>query len=358
MLHFRLTISADLRQALQRKLTAAERQGDLRLVKWMLALFAVARAQDTAQAATILQLSVAQVERYVYQFMVYGLPGVQFKKSSGRPPKLTATQKAELKEILKAGPQAGGFSGGCWRTPLIQELIQTRFGVTYNVFYLAEFLHHLGFSYQKAKFVAGHLDEVARHRWCTRTWPEMVRRARAHKALLLFGDEASFPQWGTLSYTWAPVGEQPVVKTSGQRKGWKVFGLLDYFSGRLFHQGTEGRLNSASYQAFLQGVLEQTTGPIILIQDGARYHTSQAMQAFFAAQSARLTVAQLPSYSPDYNPIEKLWKQIKQEDTHLVYFPTFEALRDKVETALLKFARRAEDILSLCGLPTALARAA
>ena len=186
----------------------------------------------------------------------------------------------------------------------------------------------------------------------------MVRRARAHKALLLFGDEASFPQWGTLSYTWAPVGEQPVVPTSGQRKGWKVFGLLDYFSGRLFHQGTEGRLNSASYQAFLQEVMEQTTGPIMLIQDGARYHTSQAMQAFFAAQSARLTVSQWPSYSPDYNPIEKLWKQIKQEDTHLVYFPTFEALRDKVETALLKFARRAEDILSLCGLPTALARAA
>ena len=151
MLHFRLTISPDLRQALQRKLTAAERQGDLRLVKWMLALFAVARAQDTAQAATILQLSVAQVERYVYQFMVYGLPGVQFKKPSGRPAKLTPSQKAELKECLTAGPQACGLSGGCWRTPLIQELIQTRFGVTYNVFYLAEFLHHLGFSYQKAR---------------------------------------------------------------------------------------------------------------------------------------------------------------------------------------------------------------
>ena len=354
MLHFRLTISPDLRQALQRKLTAAEKQGDLRLVKWILALFAVAQAQDRAQAATILQLSHAQVERYVYQFMVYGLPGVRFKKPGGRPAKLTATQKAELQECLKAGPHACGFSGGCWRTPMIQALIQTRFGVTYNVFYLAEFLHHLGFSYQKAQFVAGHLDEVARQHWCRRTWPELVRRARANQALLLFGDEASFPQWGSLSYTWAPVGEQPVVKTSGQRKGWKVFGLLDYFRGRLFHQGTQGQLNSASYTAFLQQVLEQTTAPIYLIQDGARYHTSKATHAFFAAHADRLTVAQLPSYSPDYNPIEKLWKQVKQEDTHLVYFPTFEALRDKVETALLKFARRAEDILSLCGLPTAL----
>ena len=76
-----------------------------------------------------------------------------------------------------------------------------------------------------------------------------MRQARANKALLLFGDEASFPQWGTLSYTWAPVGQQPVIQTCGQRKGWKVFGLLDYLSGRLFHQGLEGRLHSASYTA-------------------------------------------------------------------------------------------------------------
>ena len=46
-----------------------------------------------------------------------------------------------------------------------------------------------------------------------------------------------------------------------------------------------------------------------------------------------MQVFQLPTYSPDYNPIEKLWKKIKQQDTHLHYFPTFEALTDKVEQA-------------------------
>lgn len=155
MLHFRLTISPDLRQALQRKLDLAQRHGDVRLVKWVLALFAVAQSQERAQAAAVLQLSEAQVERYVYQFMVYGLPGVAFQKSSGRPSKLTPTQKDELKQRLKAGPQASGFAGGCWRTPLIQELIRQQFGVSYNVFYLAEFLKHLGFSYQKARVRGG-----------------------------------------------------------------------------------------------------------------------------------------------------------------------------------------------------------
>jgi transposase len=241
---------------------------------------------------------------------------------------------------------------------MIQQLINERFGVSYSVFYIAELLRNLGFSYQKAAFVSDHLNDVERRRFRTQTWPEILRLARAQHALLLFGDEASFPQWGTLTYTWARRGQQPVVKTSGKRKGYKVFGLIDYFSGRFFHHGQEGRLNSASYIAFLQRVLEQTSEPLILIQDGARYHTSAETKRFFAAHAERLTVYQLPGYSPDYNPIEKLWKKLKEQETHLHYFPTFEALTAKVEQALIKFEQAPQTILSLCSLPEELAWAA
>lgn len=54
------------------------------------------------------------------------------------------------------------------------------------------------------------------------------------------------------------------------RKGDKVFGLLDYFTGRFFYQGQEGRLDTAAYVAFLRRVLETTTERLVLIQDGAR----------------------------------------------------------------------------------------
>jgi transposase len=241
---------------------------------------------------------------------------------------------------------------------MIQQLIYDRFGVFYNVFYIAQLLKNLGFSFQKAAFVSDHLNEEKRQAWRTTTWPQILRVAHAKKALLLFGDEASFPQWGTLTYTWARRGQQPKVKTSGKRKGYKVFGLIEYFSGSFFYQGQEGRLNSTAYIAFLTRVLKQTTQYIILIQDGAKYHTSAETKAFFTQQAARLQVFQLPTYSPDYNPIEKLWKKIKQQDTHLHYFPTFEALTDKVEQALLKFANIPEEILALCSLPTELAQAA
>jgi hypothetical protein len=66
----------------------------------------------------------------------------------------------------------------------------------------------------------------------------------------------------------------------------------------------------------------------------------------------------LPSYSPDDNPIEKLWKKVNKEGTHLHYFPTFEALTDTVERALLTFAHTPAEMLALCRLPTEVAPAA
>lgn len=142
-----------------------------------------------------------------------------------------------------------------------------------------------------------------------------------------------------LFYGQAPRGQQPEVPTSGKRKAYKVFGLIDYFSGRFFSKGHTGRFNSESYAAFLLDVLSQTRRHVFVMQDGARYHTSKAMQEFFDAHADRLTIEQLPAYSPDFNPIEHLWKKVKKEATHLKYFPEFADLQVEVDRALLHFAQ-------------------
>lgn len=358
MCSFRFTISKQYRKAVEKQLKAAQQLGELRRVKYCLAILAVMDGQPFEQVAQCLRVHPKTVVEWVRLFCCYGVQGAPAKKPSGRPSNLTATQKEELADLLDKGPVAAGFTGACWRSPLIQPLIFDRLGVFYNVFYIAQLLKNLGFSWQKAAFISDHLNEAKRREWRAYTWPKALRLARQQGALLLFGDEASFPQWGTLSYTWARRGCQPKVKTSGVRKGYKVLGLIDYFSGRFFSQGQDGRLDTAASVAFLTGVLEQVTQPLVLIQDGARYHTSQAAQAFFAAHADRLTVFQLPSYSPDYNPIEKLWKKIKDQDTHLHYFPDFAALTHRVEESLFKFANAPQEILALCSLPAELAFAA
>ena len=167
--------------------------------------------------------------------------------------------------------------------------------------------------------------------------------------MILFGDEASFPQWGTLSYTWARRGHPPTVKTSGKRKAYKVWGFIEYFSGAFYYLTQTGKLNAAQYQVFLKQVLKRTRGHLIIIQDGARYHTSAAMAQFFAAHADRLTVKQLPAYSPDFNPIEYLWRNLKRQATHLRYFPTFETLVEKVDAKLRYFAALPKAIKGLMG---------
>jgi len=235
---------------------------------------------------------------------------------------------------------------------LIQDLIYQKFHVMYNRFYVCELLHNLGFSRQKARFVSDHLDEEARQQWMKDKFPEILAQARKIGAPIFFGDEASFALWGSLSYTWGLVGHQPLVKTTGKRKGYKVFGVIEFFSGRLLYQGLEDRFNSDSYQAFLLYLLAQVPGKIILIQDGAKYHTSQSTRAFFEQHKDRLIVYQLPSYSPDYNPIEYLWKKVKTKATHNRYFAEFAKLIRSVDEALTILASQADEIKRLMGVYT------
>src|SRR5262249_19194491 len=148
--------------------------------------------------------------------LLKGVSSLVYTRPPGRPRKLTPSQRRELANLIKAGPQAAGDTSGCWNTPRIHDLVQSRFGVSSHPHSLATLLHNLGFSYQKARFVSDHLHEAKRLEWRRTTWPQILHHARQRKALLLFGDEASFAQWGSLSSTWAPTGEQPEVPTSGK----------------------------------------------------------------------------------------------------------------------------------------------
>lgn len=348
-MHIRIRLSGQLRQTLIERLATAYQNGQLRLYRRIQALLYIVDGKTVSEVAELLHLAEQTVRNYVHAFILRATDSLRYQPPPGRPARLTKTQRKELTELIKAGPEAAGYTSACWTTPLVAELIQQHFGVEYHPHYLAELLGELGFSHQKARFVSDHLDAEARSQWLASTWPTIVRQAHQQGALLLFGDEASFAQWGSLSYTWAPIGQQPTVKTCGKRKGYKVWGLIDYFSGRLFWKGQTERFTAASYQTFLTAVLAQTTQPIILIQDGARYHTSLAMRQFFAAHADRLTVYQLPSYSPDFNPIEYLWKKVKKQATHLKYFETFDALTDKVDQTMRELASLPAEILALMG---------
>ncbi|MSR82168.1 MAG: IS630 family transposase [Candidatus Latescibacteria bacterium] len=319
------------------------------MVRRTSALLAYGHGQELATIAVDLAVSEETVYAWLRAFVVAHGSALAYRTSSGRPDKLTPRQKQRLRLLLQEGPLAYGLTTGCWSSLLVQQLILNEFGVLYNRHYLCALLKDLGFSYQKAKFVSDHLDPVTRQQWLEQTWPSLLARVQAKNGLLLFVDEASFPQWGSRSYTWALRGHQPEVPTSGKRKAYKVFGAVEALTGRLFYQGLEGRFNSETYQQFLHHLMQQTAQHLFIIQDGARYHTSQSTQTLFHTHRRQLTGCQLPSYSPDFNPIEHLWQAVKKGATHNKYFPTLEAVIDSVETALRFLCRHRKQVRQLLG---------
>jgi len=347
----RIRLSKKTVKVLRKCLQRPWRDGDVRVVRRIAGLWCLAQAQSIEEAPAFCSVCTDTIRNWLKAFLLYGTDSLVYKRSPGPKPRLTKTQREELKNLILAGPISAAYPTGCWTPVLIQDLIYQRFGVLYNRHYVCSLLRNLGFSFQKAKFVSDHLDNERREVWMEDKWPKIRQEAIRKGALLLFVDEASFPQWGSLSYTWAPVGCQPApvgcqpaVKTSGKRKGCKVFGAMDFFSRRLFYNGTIERFNSDTYQEFLSKILKQTSRPIILIQDGARYYTSKSTKEFFSNRRDTLTVYQLPSYSPDCNPIEYLWKNIKRRSTHSKYFAELDLLINSVEEALVYYSLHPQEV--------------
>ena len=209
-------------------------------------------------------------------------------------------------------------------------------------------LKKIGLSFQKAAFEADRtgVNEEKRKEWIEKTWPEILKLAKETNTVILFGDEVSFAQWGSLSRTWAPIGKQPKIKTKGKRRGLKMFGAIEFFGGSFQYMEAEGKFNGESYINFLKQITTHYSR-VILVEDGAPYHRSAVVKEFAEKMKTqnRLHIYRLPSYSPDYNPIEKLWKNTKRDATHCKFFPTFEDLRFSVVKAFKKYMEDATKVI-------------
>jgi transposase len=412
-----LSFSKAIIEGLQQELVKAHRLNNLRLYKLAQGLLWFSEGKSIKEIGRLLQVSAKTVWNWLRRFLVKGLGWLrgQHYQGRGRKAKLTGEQKQVLYERVVAGPEANGFACGVWNTSLIAELIWRRFGVRYQPRYLSSLLKKLGLSYQKARFITDRQDDEpyqrTRRRWVEQTWPGLLQQAKASEAVILFVDEVSFALWGSLSRTWAPRGQQPLVKTKGIRKGLKMFGAIDFQSGAFYYREAlaytlraksfkhlnaagvpeavvaqlramknirypsqeaftraldeglgaalrrqyhepimkaaegAGKFTGASYIEFLMQLLEQIGAPIILIHDGAPYHRSQEVQQFQADHAERLTLESLPAFSPDYNPIEKLWKNTKKNATHLKYFTTFDELRASVLKAFREYLHDATHVI-------------
>jgi transposase len=140
----------------------------------------------------------------------------------------------------------------------------------------------------------------------------------------MFGDEASFWLDGTLHQTWSRIGVQPRVDTYGQRKTAHVFGAVSLEKKPRFIYDFADVFNGASYLEFLKQVVRRS-GKIkvfMIIDNGPCHNLDVEGRAWLGANRHRIELFRLPPYSPQFNPIEGVWKETKKKTTHNRFYRT------------------------------------
>jgi hypothetical protein len=145
------------------------------------------------------------------------------------------------------------------------------------------------------------------------------KNARRRHAWICFQDESGISQRPSVRRTWAPRGETPVLIHAFNWTTLSVSAALAYrWDGRrarLFFQTRPGSYNTESLIGFLTALKREFRGQkIVLVWDGLPGHKSRPMQEYLRRQRAWLRVERLPGYSPDLNPVEALWGNVKGQE--------------------------------------------
>ena len=130
-----------------------------------------------AEVARRLKVSRQSVSRWYRTWTEEGKAALVDAGRAGRPPRLTADQKARVEEELLRGPTAHGYATQLWTLARVAEVIQRVTGVRYHPGHVWRLLHELGWSVQRPARRAAERDEEAIARWVKKDWPR-VKKAR------------------------------------------------------------------------------------------------------------------------------------------------------------------------------------
>lgn len=257
-------------------------------------------------------------------------------------------QTQQIKEvILRDRPADHGLSGGWTRTKL-KTLCQSWFGLRPSDGLLSKTLHALGLSYRKSKKLLTKANTQARQTYIQQ-FDALYQRMVQGQCVLVYIDEAHFHRDLDLGYTWGPRGQPTWACSAGaplaDRINW--YGAYDFENGQclIYNEGQNNGENTASFL----GRVAQWLGPerahkAVIIWDNAPAHVAKTAQNH--AQQLGMQLKPLPSYSPDLNPIEGLWKWMREHVTQNTCYKTTRELFDACKSFVEKINKDPDAIIS------------
>lgn len=209
-------------------------------------------------------------------------------------------------------PRQLSFGFALWTRSMIAQLIAREFGVSLSEVSVGRLLTTMGLSPQRPPRRAHRQDPEAVERWKGQEFPAIRGAAKKEGAAVYFGDEAGMRPDCHSGAAWAPIGGTPVVANTGAR--WSV-NMLSAVSaqGKPRFMARDGKVDSAVFIDFCKRLTGDAQAPVHLIVDGHPCHRSKATRQFVADTNGKLTLFTLPSHSPEPNPDEWVWKNVKHD---------------------------------------------
>ena len=150
--------------------------------------------------------------------------------------------------------------------------------------------------------------------------------------------------------TWAPVGETPILRCKLTHDHYSVISAITP-SGELYLDMQTKAYDSTAVIAFLEQLLKQIEGKLLIIWDGATIHRSKALKSFLAAGATeRIWLERLPGYAPDLNPDEGIWHYLKHVELKNVCCSDLLHLGVELAAAVERLAAKPH-VISACFAP-------
>jgi transposase len=266
-----------------------------------------ARGHSAYDIAELHAVTDPTVYKWIERFDTEGPGGLYDREREGRPPEIGEEAEDELRRLLEHPPTEEGYDFTRWTTPRLAEHLKRELGVDVHPETVRQALRRLDFRWKRPRRSLpedpAYAERIAE---IDRTLAEV-----GPETTVLFEDETDLRRFPPIRNAWMPLGEQRRVAVPEGNGKFALYGVLDPLTGATitapYPQG-----QSEHTKSFLRKVLGEVEGRIVLIWDQAGWHTSKAVEALID-EHERLEVLLLPKRSPQDNPIEDLWRVLKNQ---------------------------------------------
>lgn len=294
---------------------------------------AIERGASPDTVAEVMNVARSSVFNWWRAYREHGKEALRDKPGSGRKASLTSGQLSQLRRIIvESNPRQLGFEPALWTREVIRELIQRMFGIALSLVTVGRILKRLGMSPQRPLYRACERDPEKVTEWKEETFPQIQARAKKENAGIFFADESSVRTDYHAGTTWAPVGHTPVVEGTGKKRSISMVSAVSPLGELHFAVQDEG-IDRYDFLNFTEKLIEDAGRPVFLIMDNSTVHHAKVLKEFAEKSGGMLRLYFLPPYSPDLNPDEWVWKNVKNDNLGRA--------SAKSEGELMEFARAA-----------------